>query len=220
MNLFSIRFLEPELDDYIMYAFTFPVLVFLKKRGINPILFAFPLVIFYAIFHGSLGIGLMGFGEHYYLEISRTPTVYFYILPALYLLYTNKRFLELILLLILSTIWMTPKYVTNALPILVFASYLNLKDIKFNEGIIGTFLGLFLFAMIIFPIIEVNDKIEAFKKFCNPKEKICYNYNPGSWHYGHYFAWLGYITVNPSHYGLCCCTGMKCLNKTLNCGLQ
>jgi hypothetical protein len=220
LNFFSLRFLEPELDDYLMYFASFSILVFLKNTNIiDHRLFALAIVMFYSFAHGNF-LGLIG-QNTYYTELAINPLVYLLYVPAIILLHDNKMNKILFAILLLSTIYMSVKFVSNALPILIFSAYLDLLSVEklvIRRNILNYVLIITFIIFILQPIVTVNANTSAFLKYCDKNSKICNNDDIDGMMYGHYFAWLGYIANNTSHYGVCKCIANGCLNKTIVCG--
>jgi len=218
LNFFSVRFLEVELDDYLMYLLAFSAMVFLKNYNLH-MLAGSAMMAFYIYLHcQSLPCPMMG-ELTVYTELRKSPVVFLLFIPTAYLLIVNKKIGPLIFLAVISTIFMSGKF-SNALPLVVFPIYLDFltdEEFKFSEKFLLYLLILSLSAFLILPIIQVNENNRAFEKYCDPETKICNNTEAGSWHFGHYFAWKGYISNNPSHYGVCTCVANRCLTREIRC---
>ena len=218
INLFSLRFLEVEFDDYVFYLLSFTIILFCDKFFGSKFrkVFSILIVLFYVTVHKTAFF----FGSNYIAELWRTPITFAYILPSIFLLFENRMYKEMVTLLLLVFIFMTPKFVTNALPVLIFSFFLDLvkKDIKINYWVYLPFTLIFIISMIYIPIVTVRNNNLAFEKYCDKETMICNNIEEGSWHYGHYFTYLGYYSNNPDHWGVCMCKGEECLRCELDCG--
>jgi hypothetical protein len=216
LNFFSLRFLEVEMDDFLVYLFSFLAIAWLKNN--------FP----YKKYHIFLAIGivLLYTLEHFgaifqfsvFLENMRNPLVVYLLLPALYLFIRNRKWKELAFTILFMLVAMTGKLVSNILPVFIFAVYLDFltdKKFEYSQRVMRIMLILFVVAFTLIPSLTVFNNNQAFKDYCNSTTMICNNTNVSSWHYGHYFAWKGYISDNPSNYGFRCCVGSGCLNSTL-----
>lgn len=222
LNLFSLRFLEVELDDYVMYFGSFLAIFWLKikfpEKNFHKI-FAVCVVAGYILYH-SIFLSFGSYSSTIYIENLKNPANLFIILFTLYLLANNKKWKWFIFLAIYTILLPTGKMLSNPLPILVFALYLDFltdKEFRFDKYdkyILIFFLVSFLVWYIRYPIKTVSDNNYAFKTFCNPETKICNNTDIEYWDYGHYFAWLGYKSSNQLNYGEMCCEGAECLNQT------
>ena len=219
LNLFSIRFMEVELDDYLFYVFSLSLVLWLKnlfpKKPYHKLL-AIGIVAFYLGIHANLynpsSLVLSGFET----EVRRNPIVFLYLIPTFYLLAENRKHKDLIFLLLYCLIFMKGKWVTNPIPVYAFALYLDFLtgDFKYRRSIV---FSIFMFSLGVFlsmPIYSVQANLRAFELYCNPETKICNNTEEEAWFYGHYFAYLGYVSNNPSYFGVHCCSGRECLNFT------
>lgn len=220
LNTFSLRFLEVELDDYLMYCFCFLISFWLKskfpERNFHKI-FALSVVIAYVSYHI-----IPNFSEYIspanarnpFTENARNPLSIFMILPTLYLLFKNRKWGWLGFMILFYLVLMSGKMLSNPIPILAFALYLDFltdREFKYRRSDLTFFFIIFLIWHLAIPIQEVRNNNLAFEKYCNAEEKVCYNNETGSYHYGHYFAWLGYKSANPSNYGMFCCQGAECI---------
>ncbi len=219
LNLFSIRFMEVELDDYIFYFLAFFLILWVKNQTKKPYhkILAIGIVAFYLIVHMHLynpfSLVLGGFET----EITRNPIVFLYLIPTFYLLLENRKKKDLIFLLLYCLIFMQGKWVTNPLPVYAFSVYLDFLtgNFKYRRSIIFLIFMFSLGVFISIPIYTVHANLRAFELYCNPETKICNNTEESAWFYGHYFAYLGYISNNPSYFGVNCCSGRECLEYFL-----
>ena len=208
---FNIGFLEVELDDYVFTILSFILIIVSKKLGFNPRILAFVIVLFYLSFYS-----FFLFGDNVHKEIVWNPLNLVFVFPLLVILFQNKKYKDLALILVLSILFCFGKFVRSALPIYTFAVFLDFL----NEFHIGkTALSfLLVFSLIIYYVSAINmveaNKI-AFEKYCNKETKICNNWEEP--HYGHYFAYLGYVSNNSYEFGVCTCVSQECLNRTIKC---
>jgi len=207
------------MDDYIMFLLSFFLLVYLKNEFPKfTKIVALGIVFLYVLIHGT---SLLGFSSKDYLEYERGYANFLLFLPTFYFLLCNRKYKELVLMFVLATIFATGKFISTALPILAFTFYLDFlcdDKFKYQSDVLLFLTILFLASMIIDPILTVKENIEAFNKFCDLKTKICNNTESGTWHFGHYFAYLGYISNNPDYFGFCTCVGKECLIPKIDCG--
>lgn len=227
LNLTSLRFLEVELDDYIMTFFGMLFMVHFKNNPIGPLnhkTFAMILVAAYMVFYGFFNGGTIGAliaGKTIgHLEQSFNPFTLSYLLPTIYLLAANKMKAEYMGLVVIVLLFAIPKFVLTGLVFYIFALHLDLiskKDSRYNKKIIALLTIVFLGIMAFSVVSGIDRNNEAFEKYCNKETRICTTQD-GSHHFGHYFAWKGYVTDNPYEYGFCHCQGDRCLKGQLVCG--
>ena len=170
MNLFSYKIVAFDPYDNGMFLLGFIILIYFKN---NPFLLdhkyiAFAMVVFYQIFHISGLPQTEGF-----TDVRLAPILYLAYVPTIYLLLKRKDYKNLVLILILSTIFLTGKYVANALPFYIFSLYLDFatdeklvfkeKDYKF----LLLLLVMSLFAFVSMPLKMVLDN--CYQPFCSLK---------------------------------------------------
>lgn len=202
---FNLRLLEVELDDYLYYLFSFLLISFTKfKRLVTISIMVFYLAVHYFFL----------FSDFVHTEITWNPLVLSLAIPFFIILLENKKYKSFLLVFFISLLFSFGKFVGSVLPIYAFAFFL-LNDVKISRQ---TFMFLIVFSLVIYFVsainmVEANKK--AFEKYCNAETKICNNYEEP--HYGHYFAYLGYISNNSYEFGVCTCVGQECLNRTIKC---
>lgn len=203
---FNIRLLEVELDDYIFTLFSFLILASVKKFRKY---IAFLIILFYLAVYS-----FFIYSDKVHLEITWNLSVISLVIPFFLMLAENKNWKDLFVALILCVIFSYGKFVGSAFPVYAFAVFLEMKEISMKK----TLPFILIFSLVIYFVSVINlveaNKI-AFEKYCNRETKICNNYEEP--HYGHYFAWLGYISNNTYEFGVCTCVGDRCLNKTIEC---
>lgn len=217
LNLFSMRFMEVELDDYLFYVFAFSLVLYLKnlfpEKPYHKIL-ALGIVAFYLLVHAGIYSPYHLITSGFETELKRNPITFLYLIPTFYLLAENRK-KDFIVLLIYCLIFMSGKFVTNPIPVYVLSIYLDFlgsENFKYRKSVV---LLIFMFSLGVFlsiPIYTVQSNLRAFELYCDKQTKICNNTEEDVWFYGHYFAWLGYISNNPSYFGVHCCSGRECLN--------
>ena len=170
MNLFSYKIVAFDPIDNGMFLLGFIILIYWKN---NPFLFdhkilALMMVVFYQIFHISGIPETEGF-----TDVRLSPILYLAYIPTIYLLLKARDYKNLVFILALSTIFLTGKYVANALPFYIFSLYLDFttnkklifeeKDFKF----LRILLIMSLFAFIGMPLKMVLDG--CYEPFCQLK---------------------------------------------------
>jgi hypothetical protein len=159
LNLFNVRLLMPDPDNWIfILSGIFLVLYFknnpIEKLRINHITTGIFTVFMYFAYRGFSMTNLKGFAD-------MTPNllVFCFLLPTYYILIKKRYFVILVPILASILIFPTGKYVTNALPILIYAIYadfmskegLELEKDRIMRFMIIFGLGAFLFA----PFLDV-----------------------------------------------------------------
>ena len=207
-NMFIIRFLEVEPDDFVMYLIFFFITYLLGRNNKYFLIVPLSFVLFYGISKNLF----FNYRFSTHLDPSFNLNSYLLILPSLYIMLENKKKLFFSLLMVLLIASFNTKFVSNALPILVFYMFLNMgKKIKYHKGIL-LFLLTFSSLMTVGYVVKmVNDNINAFEKFCDVETKVCNNSDVDVRYFGHYFAYLGYRSNNPDEFGYFCCRGRECL---------
>jgi hypothetical protein len=217
-NIFVVRFIEVEFDDFLMYAMLFSIVAVNPKKLIW---LTIPVIILYALMHGwffnipnfnflSLNLGL---------NAEESPNIWLDLLlflPTIYLFFLNNKWKYLSVLLIFLAVFAIPK-MTNPLPLFLLPAYLAMasdEKIKFPSFLI---IGFAIIAVIMITseaFREVHANLDAFIKYCNTEQMICYNFNQTYYDFGHYFAYLGYRSYSHG-YGACTCIGIQCFNQTV-----
>ena len=212
INLFSLRFIEVEPDDFLMYAIGFTLTLALKKVTKYYWLFPLAAVLAYGFFHNFF----LKYWYEPHLESAFNLASPIFFFPAIYLLLENRKLWQAALIFILFLLFPTPKFASNALPLLIFAFYLDLKSPKCHTPTLLCLLTLYMVFVGVSIVGQVKLNLEAFEKYCNRETKICNNTDINAWHYGHYFAYLGYKSMNPAEFGVFCCKGIECLSFSLS----
>jgi hypothetical protein len=214
-NIFVVRFLEFELDDFVMYAILLPIFAVNPKKFVW---LSIPIVILYSFIHGwALGISNMfslGSGSGIAESIPNIFMTLFAFLPTIFLFVLNSKWKYFIVLIILLALFAIPK-VSNPLPLFVLPAYLSMmgEKIKFSKYLILGFCIITFIMIFLEAVREVEVNTSAFQKYCNTTIKICYNYDEKDWYFGHYFAYLGYKNYAEG-FGVCKCVGIECINQT------
>jgi hypothetical protein len=134
-NWFNLRLLMPDPDNWI-YLLAGTLLILYFKNN--------PLKIYtwngktIAITHIEIGIlsaliyfvyrNFMIFGNA--TDMTATLTAFLMFVPTYYLLYKNRRFGTLVILLVAIAIVPTGKFVSNAMPLMIYAVYLDFVSTK------------------------------------------------------------------------------------------
>jgi hypothetical protein len=84
-------------------------------------------------------------------------------------------------------VFMTGKFATNALPLFIYALYLDLSGKIENKMAIKYVLIFSLIMFLITPIVTIQEYDLAIETYCNNTSKLC---QPSQ--YGYYFYWLDY----------------------------
>jgi hypothetical protein len=151
---------------------------------------AISFLIMIIILHFAVNYNFSSFnpGSAYY-ESRIDPVTIIFITPAILLLLINRKWFDVAVILIFWLLFMTGKFVTNYLPIYIFAVYLNFvgKHIIIPKEIMLIFAIILIVALI--STINFNFNYISLKT-CNIETKICDDKNDLS--LAHYFAWLGF----------------------------
>ena len=208
MNLFIIRFIEVEPDDFVMYLI-FMTLTYLLGRN-NKYFLIVPLS--FVLFYGFSKNLFFNYRVSTHLDPSLNLNSYLIILPSIYLMLVNRKWTYFLILILLLFASLNTKFISNALPILIFYMLLNMGDhIKYQKVVLLYFIAFSSILTVGYVVKMVNDNINAFKEFCDVKTKICNNTDVNVRYFGHYFAYLGYRSNNPDEFGVFCCKGENCL---------
>lgn len=212
-NIFIGRFLEFELDDFLMYAILFPILAIKPKIGAY---LGVGVVIAYLIVHG-FAYPFFITGGRIAEATANYPFTILAFLPSIFLFALNDKWKYLAILSIFILLIPQPK-ITNPLPLFLLPAYISMiqnteKKIKFPKYLMMAFCMITFIMVISEAVRQVNANTEAFDRLCDVETKICYNYNYVDWGFGHYFAYLGYKNY-ATNFGVCQCTGIECFNET------
>ena len=219
LNMFSLKFLAPDPNTFLFWTFSFASIIIVKNLKIfNYKVYAFLLVLAYQIFHNIWLPVSYGFQD----TVSN-PIGFIAFMPTAYLLWKNKNYKTLLLIIGLIAIFMSAKYVFEGLPVLIFAFYLDFlgKDMKFNAfdySALGMLCMFGILTLITSPFIEVARDNSLFTQYCNTTTKICQNEGSADIGYSNYFSFLGYVSNNTQNWGVCSCGGANCLKGIFNCG--
>jgi hypothetical protein len=186
LNLFSLRFLEVEFDDFIFYNFSFVFILIAKRYDVHKLL-SLLIISVWIILHISVF-----YLPTNYSELILTPVAIIFIMPTIFLLLLNRKWKDLAILIVLAIVFMSGKFVSNYLPLFVFAVYLDFltkNDFKHIMGL--SLLFLVMFYMVFTVVLTQNiDKYQKALSFCDISNKTCDDKNDLA--NAHFFAWLGY----------------------------
>jgi hypothetical protein len=160
LNLFNIRLLMPEPDNWIfLLAGMFIILYFknnpIKRFHINHITVGIFTVFIYFAYRGFVMVNPNG-----YADLTPNLLVLGYLLPTYYILAKRRQFVILTLILASVLVFPTGKYVTNSLPLLIYAIYLDfvssegLEKLE-NDRIIKFLVFFSLVAFLFVPFLEI-----------------------------------------------------------------
>ncbi len=224
VNPFSIRFMMVELDDYLIFLISFIFLSAIASLSVKKQikfnlmrLFSIAILLIYLYQHN-----FWLSADSLITETARNPILIVYLAPSLYLMFYNSYFIDLIITLAFYSFFPIGKFLTNALPIYIFAVHLMFlqdKKFKYSKKIMAIFLVLFVGFSWSATVDTIIENQAAFESYCDQQTKICWNTDPDSWKFGHYFAYKGYISANPKFWGVCRCKGIECLKKIIDCGI-
>ena len=201
INLFSYRFLVFELDDFVFLLTSLIATVFFDFYSASLALTA------YLAVHPGLLLPFLQLPYGFvHTEAVLNPLSFMYILPSLYVIYrSNKKYLLFPMFwLLLSP---TGKFVSNALPIAIFATLIKLKKVEFNLNTSILLASIFL-TFIFFTIVREVSMNKYVESFCS--NNVC-NLPKEYWQYGHYLAYKGYVVNGGMEYGVCRCYNKECL---------
>jgi hypothetical protein len=219
LNIFSLKFLAPDPNTFLFWTFGFCSIIIVKNFKIfDHKYYAFALVLAYQIFHNIWIPGTSGFADTVF-----NPIGYIAFMPTAYLLFKNRNYKTLLLIIGLVTLFMSAKYVFEGLPILMFAFYLDFlgKDMKFDNfdyGVLGMFCTFSILLFVMTPFTEVALDNSLFTKYCDTTTKICQSQQLTDIGYSNYFVNMGYFVNNTENWGLCTCGGTNCLKGIIVCG--
>lgn len=160
LNLSNIMLLMPEPDNWIFFlSGMFLILYFknhpIERLHINHITVGIFTVFVYFAFRGFIMVNPNGFAD-------MTPNllVLGYLLPTYYILAKKRHFVGLTLIIASILMFPTGKYVTNALPLLIYAVYLDFittKDVGNleNDRILRLLIMMGLIAFLFTPFLEL-----------------------------------------------------------------
>lgn len=186
-SLFSLRFLEFEADDYLMYFFLFTSTVVFEK--ISPL---FSMGVFYYLYKTK---PKMFFSQStFFIEGNPNMFSFFMLVPSLYILLKNRKYVESFFVMVISALFPTPKFIASGIPLFIFPIFYSMRkeEIRYSKTIVIIFLLIYIFLSWRYVSDLCFKNIEAFNRLCNKETKMCNNTEVNDWTYGHYFAYLGY----------------------------
>jgi hypothetical protein len=134
-NWFNLRLLMPDPDNWIyllagtiliLHFKNFPLKIYTrngKDYGITNIEIGILSMLAYFFYRGFTMIGNVS-------DLTPTLTAFLMFVPTYYLLYRNRRFGILALLLVATASLPTGKFVSNAMPLMIYAIYLDFVSAK------------------------------------------------------------------------------------------
>lgn len=161
LNLFNIRLLMPDPDNWIfLLSGMFLILYFknnpIKKLKLNNMTIGLFTIFCYLFYRGFVFVNTRG----NFTDMIPNYWVFFFLLPTYYILIKSRRHILLILLLVSIFFFPSGKFTTNAIPLFIYSIYidfmtserLNLEHDKIIRFFILAGLISFLFA----PFIGIN----------------------------------------------------------------
>lgn len=233
LNLFTVKTLVPELDDYLILLAGYTAVTYaanlnhenkVLRHATHPVTVGLLFAATYAAMWGWLPFQKL-FAEQtqlvaYHAEQVASYRNFFGYLPIVLLLGWNKKWKPLLLVTTLYIMYPFPKFAVTAMLPLIYAlhtEFLKDKDFTYPQLLIGLLLLAPVIALPVRGVHTVQANEAAFDQYCNTETRIC-NPPPQSWDKGHYFAHMGYMTDQPFEYGQCLCRGQECIEGIITCG--
>jgi hypothetical protein len=161
LNLFNIRTLMPDPDNwlfllcgiiFVIYFKLYPKKV--RKLKIDHIFIGVLSVIVYTIYRGFMLVDYASIST----DLMPNPVIFLCFVPTYYILLRRKDYKILLVLLVSLLLFMSGKYATNALPIMMYALYLNFMDTRHDlehDRLVRLIILFSLMAYLFVPFLEV-----------------------------------------------------------------
>ena len=161
LNLFNIRTLMPDPDNWLFLLCGIIFVIYFKlhpkkfwKLEIDHIFMGVLSVIVYTAYRGFMLVDYASIST----DMMPNPVVFLCFLPTYYILLRRKDYKILFVLLVSLLLFMSGKYATNALPVLMYALYLNFMDTKHDlehDRIVRLIIIFSFMAYLFVPFIEL-----------------------------------------------------------------
>lgn len=200
LNCFSLHFLEVEWKDYIMYWISFISIVFIKnkseiywKNNLLTRFFAIVLIVIIVLLHMVIRYEpftiFAGKFNSPYLELQISPATIFLAFPSIFLFIFNRKWHDLMVLVVFWLIFMSGKFMIDYISIYLFACYLDFigKKVFFPKEII-------ILLMIFLLIYSYSSIYFSFSHYLWATSSLCENgicNDKTDISLVHYFCFLG-----------------------------
>jgi hypothetical protein len=161
LNLFNIRTLMPDSDNWLFLLCGIIFVIYFKmypkkvwKLRVDHMFIGVLSVIVYTAYRGFILVDYASIST----DMMPNPVVFLCFIPTYYILFRRKDYKILLVLLVSLLFFMSGKYATNALPILMYALYLNFMDTKHDlehDRLVRLLIVFSLMAYLFVPFLEV-----------------------------------------------------------------
>lgn len=193
-STFTLRFLEVELDDYLFLMTEMLLIASFPRYAIH--IGVASMMMFSAI-HNFYGWSFFNTNSQF-LENNIDYTKALNLVPVAYLLFVNKKWTWLLIMLGLFVLFPIPKFVGTALPMLIMGMLFTMR----NKSL--TYDNMFLIMLMLGGIstyfltadFYVTHNQDAVSNLCDEGTKTCTNTDSSDWWYGHMMRYNGYQPTN------------------------
>lgn len=187
-SFFMVRFIEFEVDDMLFFFISaFGMLIYPKKAWVIGI----GAVLFYVFINGFYTFNF--YNQEVFLEQVVDYTKILYLVPSLYLFLHNRKWSYIALIVGLFLIFPIPKFVSSAIPLVLLALFLRMKDLELKaDWILLMMLALSSIVFLWQTSLWYVDQNILSENLCNPTTLICDNSEISQKWHGHYLSYKGY----------------------------
>jgi len=163
LNLFNIRLLMPDPDNWVFLLAGIFIILYFKKNPfkikglkVDHMTMGILSILVYFIYRNFALVNVLGTAT----DMLPNFVVFFFFIPTYYILLRKKDYKMLAFILVLISIFMTGKLTSVALPLFIYALYLNFMECDLNlrkDRIIRIIIVFSLIAYLFVPFIEMSN---------------------------------------------------------------
>ena len=164
LNLFNIRLLMPDLDNWVFILGSIPFIIYFKNNPIRisnfkitNITVGFASVVLYSLYRGFVFVN-----NSHVSDMTWNPSVFFMFIPSFYMLFRERKYGYLSFIIISLLLFTSGKYAAVALPMLVYSLYVDFMSSDYDycrDRIMRKIILVSLVAFFSVPLIEMAHPI-------------------------------------------------------------